>query len=201
MAWLLEQGWDAVGVEVDAGYVANGHAFLAPDRLIHIDPTDPYPLPDNSFDVVISNQVFEHVANLEALVREVARVTRAGGWGLHVFPAKWRPIEGHMNMPIAHWAPKGTARRVLIRAALKFGAAAPYFQHLSAHDRAEVFTRFSEDETFYRSRREIAGVLRRHGLTSDFSTVPRQKLSSRHLSLAAPLYTAVRAVYLATTKL
>jgi SAM-dependent methyltransferase len=200
VAWLLENGYDAVGVEIDEGYVENGRAFLPHDRLIAIDPIEPYPLADASFDVVLSNQVFEHVADLDALAREVARVTRPGGLGLHVFPAKWRPVEGHMNMPLVHWAPKGPVRRAAIRAALAVGAAAPYFRNLPARDRARVFARFSEDETFYRSSKEIAAILERHGLMSDFSTVARDKLAARHLSIASPLYTLLRAVYLATAK-
>jgi SAM-dependent methyltransferase len=144
--------------------------------------------------------VFEHVVDLDQLIREVARVTRSGGHGLHVFPAKWRPVEGHMQMPVVHWFPKGPARRAVIRTALALGASVPYFRDLSPRDRTEVFLRFSEDETFYRSLREVESILARHGLTGDFNQLAREKLRRRRLSLAAPLYTNFRAVYLTTTK-
>jgi 2-polyprenyl-3-methyl-5-hydroxy-6-metoxy-1,4-benzoquinol methylase len=38
VAWLLDQGYDAVGVEIDAGYVDNGRAYLPHNRLLAIDP-------------------------------------------------------------------------------------------------------------------------------------------------------------------
>lgn len=38
------------------------------------------PFGDGSFDVVFSRQVFEHVREPHALVREVARVLKPGGW-------------------------------------------------------------------------------------------------------------------------
>lgn len=40
-------------------------------------------VPDGCFDVVLSNAVLEHVADIRACSRELARVTRAGGWNMH----------------------------------------------------------------------------------------------------------------------
>jgi 2-polyprenyl-3-methyl-5-hydroxy-6-metoxy-1,4-benzoquinol methylase len=39
----------------------------------------PFPLGDNSFDVVVCNQVIEHIVDLDAFVTELVRVTRPGG--------------------------------------------------------------------------------------------------------------------------
>jgi len=41
---------------------------------------------DDAFDVVISNEVFEHLPDLPAALRELARVTRPGGTLLATFP-------------------------------------------------------------------------------------------------------------------
>ncbi len=41
---------------------------------------DRFPWPDASFDVVIANQVFEHLKNIWLPMSEMHRVTRTGGW-------------------------------------------------------------------------------------------------------------------------
>jgi SAM-dependent methyltransferase len=42
------------------------------------------PHPDNSFELVISDQVFEHIQGLpSAAMKETLRVTKPGGWVLH----------------------------------------------------------------------------------------------------------------------
>jgi SAM-dependent methyltransferase len=61
-----------------------------------------WPFPDTSFDVVVSNQVGEHVADLGLFVRENARVLRPGGFAVHVFPTCNLLIEPHMHLPIVH---------------------------------------------------------------------------------------------------
>lgn len=49
------------------------------------------PFPDDTFDVVYSSSVLEHVEDLPALLDELARVTRAGGISLHTVPTPvWR---------------------------------------------------------------------------------------------------------------
>lgn len=48
------------------------------------------PFPEGTFDVVISNAVFEHLPDIPAALREVARVLRRGGIGhiaIHLFPS------------------------------------------------------------------------------------------------------------------
>lgn len=171
VAWLVEQGWDAHGIDVDARYIEQGLEMLG-DRLIAVSGGR-NPHPDGAFDIVISDQVFEHLPDLSSVAAETARVTKPGGRGLHVFPAKWRWREPHMLTPLVHWFPKGPVRRLAIRAALKMGYAAPYFTDLAPAERAEVFATYSEQETYYRSVREIVGTLRSVGLDVDVRDVSR----------------------------
>ena len=63
------------------------------------------PFEDNTFDLVISDQVFEHVLDQVATFRELHRVMRLGGHALHVIPAKYRPIEGHTFVPFGNLLP------------------------------------------------------------------------------------------------
>lgn len=58
------------------------------------------PYPDDYFDLVISDQVFEHVLEQGKAFREIHRVLKKGGVSVHVFPAKWQIIEPHIHVPL-----------------------------------------------------------------------------------------------------
>ncbi len=57
---------------------------------------------DAYFDLVFSNQVLEHVEDLDAVLAEVNRVLKPGGITLNLFPSRdvWR--EGHCGIPFLH---------------------------------------------------------------------------------------------------
>src|SRR5262249_53093384 len=44
------------------------------------------PYEDNTFDLVISDQVFEHVQDQVRVFEELHRITKPGGHGLHIIP-------------------------------------------------------------------------------------------------------------------
>lgn len=60
------------------------------------------PFATGEFDLVVSFQTLEHVFNLDATFSELARITRPGGFGLHVYPPKQCFLEGHVNVPLGH---------------------------------------------------------------------------------------------------
>src|SRR5688572_6985273 len=106
-----EKGLDGFGCDVFYG----GAEERGIDKID--EPLRPYirkiengviPFDDASFDAVTSNQVFEHVENLDLVLREVVRVLKPGGQLLAMFPDKsiWR--EGHCGIPFLHWFPKGS---------------------------------------------------------------------------------------------
>ncbi len=49
------------------------------------------PFPDESFDVVFSDSVWEHLDHPQAALEEVVRVLRRGGWFVVTTPNRWRP--------------------------------------------------------------------------------------------------------------
>lgn len=65
--------------------------------------TDNYRIPfdDNFFDVVVSDEVFEHVQNYQEALAEIKRVLKLGGCSLHIIPSRYHPIEGHVLVPLA----------------------------------------------------------------------------------------------------
>lgn len=63
------------GCDLDEAVLTN--PFLDHARLIEIGR--PLPYPDNSFDIVYSRSVFEHVEQPEVVARELVRVVKPGG--------------------------------------------------------------------------------------------------------------------------
>ena len=48
------------------------------------EPIVALPLPDGEADLVISNAVLEHIESVDVTIAEMARITRKGGFGIHV---------------------------------------------------------------------------------------------------------------------
>lgn len=86
-------GYDAYGCDVN---LASHDALLR-----RIDP-ESYRLPfeDDFFDFVFSDQVLEHVQNHQLAFSEMRRVMKPGAIGLHIFPSKLKPTEGHVFVPL-----------------------------------------------------------------------------------------------------
>lgn len=65
------------------------------------------PYPDASFDAIISFDVFEHVQDVSASLKECWRVLRPGGIVLAVFPSYYHPTQHHLfdvtYAPFIHW--------------------------------------------------------------------------------------------------
>jgi 2-polyprenyl-3-methyl-5-hydroxy-6-metoxy-1,4-benzoquinol methylase len=57
---------------------------------------------DECFDVVLSNQVFEHVEDLDAVLSEIERVMKKGAVLLCLFPGDDVIREGHIGIPFVH---------------------------------------------------------------------------------------------------
>jgi glycosyltransferase involved in cell wall biosynthesis/SAM-dependent methyltransferase len=64
-----------------------------------------------SFDLVVNNQVLEHVADLDLALAEIHRVLKADGALLSIFPARDVFREGHIGIPFAHWFPRNSRLR------------------------------------------------------------------------------------------
>lgn len=92
------QRWDD-GRQVGAVFHVGGYDDLA--RI----------LGDASVDVVICNQVYEHVPSVELLVGALAQVLKPGGVCYFAGPNLLWPIEPHVGWPFVHWLPRGLAQR------------------------------------------------------------------------------------------
>ena len=81
------------------------------------------PFRDNTFDVVHSSAVIEHVgsrAEQTRFISELFRVSRRVT--CLTTPNRWFPIEVHTGLPLVHWLPKQGFRAVLRSVGLPFFA-------------------------------------------------------------------------------
>lgn len=65
------------------------------------------PFADESFDVICSNAVLEHVSDLATLAREMRRVTKEGGIGYHLWHNYYSLSGGHVSDRLALDRPWG----------------------------------------------------------------------------------------------
>jgi SAM-dependent methyltransferase len=182
VARLHQDGYDGYGVEVNPLYVNNGSLYLedkyARANLISLlDEEGHSHFPDGFFDVVYSNQVFEHVQNLGPVLRETGRLMAPSALALHIFPSAHCLVEPHMLLPLVHWLPKGHTLQAAIHVLLALGFGAPCFNEFSNRDRAAIFSKFSETDTFYRTRGELARLFSEYGFK--LRNVEREKLMCR----------------------
>lgn len=92
-------GWQALeldrkGFEVEAiEYAHTGFRALAEQRVWNVIEYDGahIPFPDNSFDIVFSSNVLEHIPHVRAFQDEIRRVLKPDGIAVHLMPtASWR---------------------------------------------------------------------------------------------------------------
>ena len=119
----------------------------------------PYRLPfdDASFDVLMSVSVLEHVMNMDDTIREMSRVTRANGGGLHMFPSRYRPTEPHTYVPL------GTLLRTRwwLRIWAALGTKNSYQTEMKGSEIAEANYKYLRDSTSYLSRRSIEAAFQK----------------------------------------
>lgn len=88
---LVRRGCRVRGVELRRELIADAHRWFGPLPIDHVAGVD-LPFPAASFDVAISLDVFEHIPDSDAHLREVARVLRPGGAYLIQTPNKWTNV-------------------------------------------------------------------------------------------------------------
>jgi ubiquinone/menaquinone biosynthesis C-methylase UbiE len=111
----------AYGVDVDAPRVREGARRGTPNLLVAA--AERLPCRDDTFDLVILNEVIEHVGDDAAVLREALRVLRPGGHLAIFAPNRLYPFETHGvylgrryvfgNIPLVNYLP-GPLRRRLV---------------------------------------------------------------------------------------
>jgi ubiquinone/menaquinone biosynthesis C-methylase UbiE len=122
VAELVRQGYDAMGTDISQVAVEYGRAKYGNVRL-EVQPAEELPYADGTFGVVLSFDLFEHIAHIDRHVGEVQRVLKPGGHYLFETPnklsnvvaetlayksLKWRRVHPSLHTP-------GQLRRRLAR--------------------------------------------------------------------------------------
>ena len=159
---LKAKGFEAVGCDVffeGGDYSASVPAELM-DHVIFRMSGNAAPFEDQSFDVVINNQVLEHVSDLNAVVTEMWRVLRPGGTLVCLFPdaSVWR--EGHCGVPFLHWFPKKSNFRVYYAAFFRLLGFGYHKGEKGILEWSRDFCSYLDNWTFYRPYAEIELALR-----------------------------------------
>jgi SAM-dependent methyltransferase len=115
---LLRESPHVYGIDISFQRVREG---TAGNLLVAVG--EHLPFADGSFDVVILNEVIEHVADDRETMREVIRVLRPGGHAVLYAPNRLYPFETHGiywrkryvfgNIPLVNYLPNGLRDRLV----------------------------------------------------------------------------------------
>ena len=84
---LSQQGYDVIGTDISPVAIEYGLKKYAPIKL-EAQPAEELPYEDEAFDVVLSFDLFEHIARIDLHVSQVHRVLKDGGYYLFQTPNK-----------------------------------------------------------------------------------------------------------------
>ena len=120
------------------------------------------PFEDGTFDLVVNNQVMEHVEDLDAVLAEIHRALKPGGTVLSLFPSCDVFREGHIGIPFAHWMKRGSRLRLLYTWGLRsLGLGHHKNEAPTCRQWAIDKLAWIDTYTHYRSRREINSSFQR----------------------------------------
>ena len=108
-----------VGLEIEHERAV---AALARADVIVLGVGEQLPFANDTFDLILSNEVIEHVTDDRAAVAEMARVARPGGRVVIFAPNRWYPVEQHGvywrgeyhfgNTPLVNYLPNPLRNRL-----------------------------------------------------------------------------------------
>lgn len=161
---IRQAGVNCVGAEVffaasNARQVAEEKGLL--NTLIFEIKDGILPFPDHSFDLVVSNQVFEHVEDLEGLLKEIKRVLKPDGQLLAAFPLQDCIMEYHMRVPFTHWFPKGSSARIAYTT-LAHRVGLGNYRNRPRAQWVRDKLHYLDAYCFFRTRKEVEALMGRH---------------------------------------
>lgn len=137
-------------------------------RIKMVSASEAWPFLDEEFDLVISNQVIEHVTDLGWFFEEQRRVLKSDGFTIHHFPTAESIVDPHSGIPFAHWPKSNRSRAILINFFSRIGIG-KFLNY--RRDRGHTLNQFLDEflsylrlYTHYRSLSEVEAIASRVGL-------------------------------------
>ncbi len=189
----VNMGLDIYGTETFYGGAHGQRKLVAERRLLTSrifelkDGRTPFP--DEFFDFVLHNQVFEHVKDLDGVLGEINRVLKQAGAMLSLFPSREVIREGHCGIPFAHRFRKDSKLGYTWLLAFRKLGFGTHHGHKTPEQWAKDFMDWLHDWCYYRPRAEIIEAYNRAGFAfeSDELSYVISRLNYRHMSWLVPL--------------
>jgi SAM-dependent methyltransferase len=109
--WLEKYEGSAIcGVDIDQRFLDVADAFArqrGANASFHLGVGEELPFADERFEVILSQDTFEHVQDLPRVLQECRRVLHRGGYLILTFPPFYAPTAHHLDLatrtPFLHW--------------------------------------------------------------------------------------------------
>jgi SAM-dependent methyltransferase len=118
--------------------------------------------PDSHFDLIVNNQVLEHVESLDVALREMHRVLKHGGKLLSLFPSWEVWSEGHCGIPFLHRFKKGSSLQFYYALAWRALGKGHCKGAKTRVEWSRDFCEWLDKFTFYRTKTEIVRTFGRY---------------------------------------
>jgi 2-polyprenyl-3-methyl-5-hydroxy-6-metoxy-1,4-benzoquinol methylase len=110
---LAAAGASIVGVDIDSAALRQAASEGTKHAIYILSDVGATPFPDETFDILVCSQVYEHSPSLDLLGNEINRVLKTEGVCFFSGPNRWAVIEEHYHLPLLSWMPKPWANRYL----------------------------------------------------------------------------------------
>ena len=142
------------------------------ERLQLINQGTTWPYANGFFDIILSNQVLEHVDAPDHFFGQMYRTMRQGGIAIHLFPLKHYIYEGHLHLPLVHRIANYDLLRTYIHllSRLHLGKFPAHRRgtDISLADYVQKHADYMHHLTHYLSQRQVLALGKRHHLRPSF---------------------------------
>ncbi len=159
--YLKDHNFDCYGVEVNK---LKMHEKAVDKKIFLINIDNKTKFESSFFDIIITNQVIEHMDNKDSFLFEINRILKKGGISYNILPAKYRINEVHLKMPFVHWFPKNIFRKYIIFffTLFKFNHW-PECLNSEFKDKVNYYYNYSINKTFYLDANKLFNKFKNSG--------------------------------------
>src|SRR4030095_10513624 len=140
--WLERyRGAEIHGIDIHPEFISVAESFARLHNAkahFKVNFAEQLDFPDGFFDIILSENTFEHVRDIRKVMEECSRVLKDRGLLAVVFPGFWGPVSHHLNLvsstPCLHWFFKYPSLMKAYRAVLEQrGEASLWYRPGSEH--------------------------------------------------------------------